>query len=96
MEILLMIIHIIALIVLVICLIALGWYLYILKEQKQEKGGYITLDGDVEADSRYYYIRVFKSDKSVEHLKVPRFNSKYALDASTPSRVKIIIKKNSL
>lgn len=93
MEILLMIIHIIALIILVICLIALGWHLHILKEQKQEKGGYITLDGDVEADSRYYYIRVFKSDKSVEHLKVPKFNTKYALDASVPSLVKITIKK---
>ena len=88
-----MIIHIIALIGLVICLIALGWNLHILNEQKQEKGGHITLDGDAEADSRYYYIRIFKSDKSVEHLKVPRFNTKYALDASMPSRVKIVIKK---
>lgn len=93
MKILLLIIIIIALIGLVLCSIALGWHLRIEKELKQNKGGCIVLDGDVSADSRYYYIRVFESDTLVEHLRVPRFNDKHTLDVSTyKSPVKITIK----
>lgn len=93
MKILLLIICIIAVIGLTICSIALGWHLRIKKELKQDEGGRITLDGDVSADSRYYYIRVFESDTSVEHLRVPRFNSKHTLDVSAHKYpVKITIK----
>lgn len=93
MKILLLIICIIAVIGLTICSIALGWHLHIKKELEQEKGGRITLDGDVTADSHYYYIRVFESDTLVEHLRVPRFNSKHTLDVSAhKSPVKITIK----
>lgn len=93
MKILLLIIGIIAVIGLTICSIALGWHLRIKKELEQEKGGRITLDGDVSADSRYYYIRVFESDTSVEHLRVPRFNAKHTLDISFHKfPVKITIK----
>lgn len=73
--------------------ISLGWRLRILHELKQDEGGYISLDGDVSADSRYYYIRVFESDTSVEHLRVPRFNAKHTLDVSAyKSPIKITIK----
>lgn len=93
MKILLLIISIMATIALAICSIALGWHLRIKKEIEQEKGGCITLDGDVSADSCYYYIRVFESDTLVEHLRVPRFNSKHTLDVSAhQSLVKVIIK----
>ena len=93
MKILLLIICIIAVIGLTICSIALGWYLHIKKELKQDEGGRITLDGDVSADSRYYYIRVFESDTLVEHLRVPRFSAKHTLDVSAyKSPVKITIK----
>ena len=93
MKILLLIICIIAAIGLTICSIALGWHLRIRKELEQEEGGCIVLDGDVSADSRYYYIRVFESDTSVEHLRVPRFNAKHTLDVSAHKYpVKITIK----
>ena len=93
MKILLLIICIIAVIALAICSIALGWHLRIRKELEQEEGGCIVLDGDVSADSRYYYIRVFESDTSVEHLRVPRFNAKHTLDVSAHKYpVKITIK----
>lgn len=93
MKTLLLIIGIIAAIGLVICSIALGWHLRIRKELEQEKGGRIILDGDVTADSRYYYIRVFESDTLVEHLRVPRFNAKHTLDVSAhKSLVRVIIK----
>ena len=65
----------------------------ILHELKQDEGGCIFLDGDVCADSRYYYIRVFESDTLVEHLRVPRFNAEHTLDVSAlKSPVKVIIK----
>lgn len=95
MEILLIIIHIIALIVLVICLIALGWHLHILKEQKQEKGGYITLDGDVTTTQHYYFVRILESDDVIEHLRIPRDN--HTLNTSGYQiPVEINIKKSSL
>lgn len=73
--------------------ISIGWRLHILHELKQDEGGRITLDGDVSADSRYYYIRVFESDTLVEHLRVPRFNSEHTLDISAyQSPIKITIK----
>jgi len=94
MKILLLIIIIIALIGLVLCSIALGWHLRIEKELEQEKGGRITLDGDVTADSRYYYIRVFETDTLVEHLRVPRYNADHTLDVTAyRSPVEIIIKR---
>ena len=94
MKILFLIIGIIAAIGLAICLMALGWHLRILKELKQEEGGRITLDGDVTADSRYYYIRVLESDTLVEHLRVPRFNSEHTLDVTAyQAPVEIIIKQ---
>lgn len=94
MKILLIIILIIATIALAICSIALGWHLRIKKELEQEEGGSITLDGDVTADSHYYYVRVFESDTLVEHLRVPRFNSEHTLDVSAyKSPAKIIIKR---
>lgn len=94
MKILLLIICIIAVIGLTICSIALGWHLRIKKELEQEKVGRITLDGDVTADSRYYYIRVFETDTLVEHLRVPRDNADHTLDvAAYQSPVKIIIKR---
>ena len=97
MKILLIVISVIAVIGLAICSIALGWHLRIKKELEQEEGGRITLDGDVVADSRYYYIRVFESDTLVEHLRVPRFNVKHTLDISSHKfPVKITIKDNSL
>lgn len=91
---LLLFICIIAIIGLTICSIALGWHLHIKEELEQKEGGRITLDGDVSADSRYYYIRVFESDTSVEHLRVPRFNAKHTLDVSAYKQphVKITIK----
>lgn len=82
---------------LVVCCIRLGWNMRILHELKQDEGGRIVLDGDVSADSRYYYVRVFESDTSVEHLRVPRFNAKHTLHISSHKfPVKIIIKDNSL
>lgn len=88
-----MIIHIIALIGLVICLISLGWYLRILKEQKKEKGGHITLDGDVTATQHYYFVRILESDNVIEHLRIPRDN--HTLDVSSyQMSVEITIKKN--
>lgn len=81
----------ILLVALVATSISLGWRLR--NELKQDEGGRIFLDGDVSADSRYYYIRVFESDTSVEHLRVPRFNAKHTLDASAHKLpVKVIIK----
>lgn len=92
MKILLIIVFIISLIGLTICSIALGWHLRIKKELEQEKGGCITLDGDVMADSHYYYIRVFESDTLVEHMRVPRDN--HTLDVSAYQMpVEITIKK---
>ena len=94
MKILLTVIFIIALIGLVICSIALGWHLRIKKELKQDEGGRITLDGDVIADSHYYYIRVFECDTLVEHLRVPRTNMNHNLDVTAyRSPVEIIIKR---
>lgn len=87
----------ILLVALVATSISLGWNLHKQHIIKQEKCGYITLNGDVSADSRYYYIRVFESDTSVEHLRVPRFNAKHTLDISSHKfPVKITIKDNSL
>ena len=84
-------------IAIVACSISLGWNLHKQHIIKQEKCGYITLNGDVSADSRYYYVRVFESDTSVEHLRVPRFNAKHTLDISSHKfPVKITIKDNSL
>lgn len=78
---------------LIFCCLQIGWRLHILHELKQDEGGRITLDGDVVADSRYYYIRVFESDTLVEHLRVPRFNAKHTLDVSAyKSPIKITIK----
>jgi len=95
MEILLIIIHIIALIVLVICLIVLGWHLHILKEQKQEKGGHITLDGDVTTTQHYYFVRILESDNVIEHLRIPRDN--HTLNTSGYQiPVEINIRKSSL
>ena len=71
MKIILLIICIIAVIGLVICSIALGWHLRIKKELEQEKGGCITLVGDVTADSFYYYVRILESDTLVETFKNP-------------------------
>lgn len=83
----------ILLVALVATSISIGWILRILHELKQDEGGYISLDGDVSADSHYYYIRVFESDTSVEHLRVPRFNAKHTLDISFHKfPVKITIK----
>lgn len=94
MKILLLIISIIATIALAICSMALGWHLRIKKEIEQENGGRITLDGDVTADSRYYYIRVFESDTLVEHLRVPRTNINHTLDVTAyRPHVEIIIKR---
>ena len=94
MKILLLIICIIAAIGLTICSIALGWHLRIKKELEQEKGGCITLDGDVTADSRYYYIRVFEIDTLIEHLRVPRTNTNHNLDVTAYcSPVEIIIRR---
>lgn len=91
MEILLNFVSIIALIGLVICSMALGWHLRILKEIKQEEGGRITLDGDVTATHQYYYVRILESDNVIEHLRVPRDN--HTLDTSGYQRpVEIIIK----
>ena len=93
MKILLLIISIIVPIALAIFSIILWRYFRIKKEIEQEKGGCITLDGDITADSRYYYIRVFESDTLVEHLRVPKFNAKHTLDVSAyKSPVKIIIR----
>jgi len=80
MKILLVVIFILATIALTICSIALGWHLRIKKELEQEKGGRITLDGDVTSDFRYYYVSVFESDTMVEHLRIPRDNN--TLDVS--------------
>lgn len=86
---------IIALIGLVICSIALGWHLRILKEQKQEEGGHITLDGDVTANHNYYYVRILESDMLVEYLRIPR--DKHTLDVSAYQMpVEITIKTNVL
>ncbi len=93
MEILLIIIHIIGLIGLVICLIALGWHLRILNEQKQEKGGHIILYGDVTTTQHYYFVRILESDNVIEHLRIPRDN--HTLDTSGYQMpVEITIKKN--
>lgn len=91
------VIKILILLILLVALVAtsisLGWRLHIQHELKQYEGGCISLDGDVSADSRYYYIRVFESDTLVEHLRVPRFNVKHTLNVSAHKLpVKVIIK----
>ena len=83
---------VISIILLVTGSISLGWNLRALKEQKQEEGGHIILDGDVTATQHYYFVRILESDDVIEHLRIPRDN--HTLNVSSYQMpVEITIKK---
>ena len=92
MKLLTVILVIILIVAIVFISMQLGWNIR-KREELIRQIGQVFIPGTVEADSKYFYVKLHQSDGFIEHLRIPRKDSHFDAVEGKTYTVEVVIRK---